>query len=166
MKIITKRPNGTIRVATQFPDETKTDQSFKDECDVNNIIAKFKKTGQLTHLAKRPGVYADISEITDLLDMTNKVKEAQDAFDALPSQLRKKLDNDPAKFIDYVNDPKNNEELVSFGIKIARPQYSEVSKPDAVDPSSSLSQSSKSKKQQASTTTTINDDDDKPAKKS
>ena len=40
-----------------------TKQSFKDECDINKIMAKFQKTGALNHYAKHAPQYGDASGI-------------------------------------------------------------------------------------------------------
>lgn len=42
--------------------ESLTHQSFKDECDVNNVIKRFTRTGQLTHVNQRPAQYGDAPE--------------------------------------------------------------------------------------------------------
>ncbi len=121
MKIIEQIGNRK-RVAIRFTENSETDQSFKDECNVNIIIAKFRKTGQITHLAKSQGTYADVSEIPDLLGAYEQVRLAEQAFATVPAELRKKLDNDPQKFIEFLNDPKNNEEAVKYGLKDKIPQ--------------------------------------------
>lgn len=118
MKKIELRPNGTKRVCTVNLEKSKTDGSFKEECDTNNIIAKFNKTGQLTHIAKRQGNYADVSEITDLHTAFIHVKEAKETFQELPAILRKKFNNSPTEFIAFLEDPKNDEEAVQLGLKV------------------------------------------------
>ncbi|QXP08472.1 MAG: internal scaffolding protein [Arizlama microvirus] len=114
----TKTLYGTrIRVATINDQPSKTDQSMKEQCDVNNIVRKFKRTGQVSHLSQKQGQYADVSEISDLLSATTKVAQAQDAFMTLPAALRKKLNNNPAELISWLNDPKNDDEAIKLGIK-------------------------------------------------
>lgn len=145
------------RVKTFFPEnDDRTDQSFKEECDVNNIVSKFSKTGAITHISRIQGVYADLTEVTDLLAMKETVQMAQNAFDALPSSLRNKLNNDPSQFIEYLNDPKNSEELISLGILTpkAGAQYSEISKPPAGE-----TQKTKTKKYAPPNDDELNDDD-------
>lgn len=116
VRVITKRPNGTRRVQTFFHDPSKADQTMKDECDVNNIMDRFMKTGQITHLKSKQGQFADVSEYGDLFETTLKVQEAEKAFMALPSQLRKKLNNDPRELPNYLSDPKNRDEAIKYGL--------------------------------------------------
>ncbi|QXP44236.1 MAG: internal scaffolding protein [Arizlama microvirus] len=123
MKIITKRPNGTIRVCTENKEPDKTDQSFAKMVNVNEIVAKFKKTGQITHLAKNAGKYADVSNITDLHESLIKVQEAQNTFLTLPAYIRKQFNNNPQEMIAFLQDPKNDEQAVQMGLKTLNPNY-------------------------------------------
>lgn len=63
MKLIEIRENGSKRVVTINEEPSKTDQSFAKQVNINNIMARYIKTGQLTHLRNQQGVYADMSEI-------------------------------------------------------------------------------------------------------
>jgi len=92
-----------------------TEQNFKESCNVNNIIKKFKKTGALTHLNKREAQYGDVSG-ADFQTALEVVASAQNSFDLLPSKIRKKFENNPALFLDFVNDPNNEEALVDMGL--------------------------------------------------
>ena len=46
--------------------------------------------------------------------------QAQQSFESLPSELRAKFENDPAKLISYLSDDKNNAEAIKLGLKIER----------------------------------------------
>lgn len=91
-------------------------QHFRDECDVNRILAKYQKTGLIEHVNKFGGEYADLSAVPDFQDALNSVIAAQDAFDSLPSKLRKEFGNDPAAFLDFVHNPDNKDEMVKMGL--------------------------------------------------
>lgn len=116
-----KRIQAIRRPIKKFTLPSMTDQSQAKECDVNNIMKKYLKTGQITHLSSKQAIYADISQIPDLLEATIKVKEASEAFRALPASLREKLNNDPSQLPSYLSDPKNDEEAISYGLKVKRP---------------------------------------------
>ena len=98
--------------------ESMTQQQFKAECDVNNILAKYKKTGLVTHLAKHQGNFGDFSNVEDYQTSLGKLMQAQAAFGTLPSELRAKFENDPAKLIEFLSDKKNDEEAIKFGLKV------------------------------------------------
>lgn len=141
MKKIEIRADGSRRVYTVNTEPSKTDQSQKKQCDVNEIIARYKKTGQVSHLAKNQGVYADISEIPDLLTATSNVQKAQDAFMTLPAKIRKMFDNDAIAFVNYMSDPTKVEEQIKLGLR------------DPLQKDESSSSSSSSPSQQSSEAT-------------
>lgn len=45
------------------PDSSLTHQSFKDECDVNNIVRAYTQTGMINHLPRTEPQYGDAPEI-------------------------------------------------------------------------------------------------------
>lgn len=114
--------NGTRCVATENNEPSKTDQSFAEECDVNNIMQKYIKTGEIHHVNRKAGVYADLSDIKDLTHAYEIIGFAQQAFSGLPSELRDKFLNNPQNLINYLNDPSNDEEAISLGLKNPIPQ--------------------------------------------
>lgn len=105
-----------VRVRTINNEKSMTQQQFKDECDVNNIVAKYKRTGEITHLARTSGVYADLTKITDYHTMINQIQEAQKAFMTLPAAVRLRFQNDPGQLLAFMQDPKNYEEGVKLGL--------------------------------------------------
>lgn len=106
--------------AFQTTGESMTQQQFKAECDVNNILAKYKRTGMLSHIQKHQGNFGDFSSIEDYQTSLGKLMQAQQSFESLPSELRAKFDNDPAQLISFLSDEKNNAEAVKIGLKIER----------------------------------------------
>lgn len=92
-----------------------TKQSFKDDCDINHIIDKYQSTGILEHTRKSIPQYLDVEPV-DYLSAMNTVISAQNLFKSLPASLRKDCDNDPAKFLKYVQDPKNKDNLIALGL--------------------------------------------------
>lgn len=111
------RKNGSRIIGTENNEDSQTDPSFAEQCNVNNIIKKYKETGQITHMARSQGVYADVSTVTDLLTATTQVEKAAEAFKTIPAELRRKLNEDPAALIDFLNDPNNDEEAIYYGLK-------------------------------------------------
>lgn len=160
MKKIELRENGTRRVYIVNDQPTKTDQSQAPACDVNNIMAQYKKTGQITHLAKVKGVFADLSAISDLHASMNEVTLAQQAFDALPAELRFRFQNSPLEMLNFLNNPKNDQEAIALGLKIPR-QKDEIPSPQvATSPSMSSSQKNKNTKNHpAKNDDDLNDDE-------
>jgi phage internal scaffolding protein len=98
-----------------FTSPSRTKQSFRDECDINNILRKFNVTGQLPVGSVQPQ-YGDFSGITDYQSALNAVMAAQDSFLQLPAKVRAKFDNDPALFVEFASDEANKDEMKALGL--------------------------------------------------
>jgi len=108
----------------------RTKQSFKDECDINNIMRKYKQTGQLPN-ARPPGQGGDFTGFEDYHDSLNRIIAAQDSFMSLPALTRKRFANDPGEFLEFINDPKNIEEAEKMGLlKIVKHKMTEEIPPE------------------------------------
>jgi len=105
------------RVQLSIPDDEVrlTRQDAKDECDVNRILQKYQQTGLIDHRAKHEPRYG-FADSVDLHEAMNLITEAQEMFDDLPSATRKRFQNDPGQFLDFVQDPDNANEMVKLGL--------------------------------------------------
>jgi phage internal scaffolding protein len=115
-------------------DATLTQQHFKDECDINNILKQFNVTGLLPEAPLSPR-YGDFTGISDYHSALNQVIAAEDEFMALPAQIRSRFDNDPAKLIDFLENVENKDEAIKLGLinAVELPQVVEVPQEKAVD---------------------------------
>lgn len=109
------------RVAIAFDPVSKTQQQFKDECDVNNIVAKHAENGTLEEYlseaaALRPGSYGDFSDQASFMEAQEIIIRAQSQFDALPAKVRERFQNDPAKFLAFMEDENNADEAFRLGL--------------------------------------------------
>jgi len=106
----------TLKVAITFPsDSPYTKQSFKDECDINTIMAQYQFTGELPNLNERAPQYLDATNF-DFAEAMNEIAEAQSLFQDLPSAIRNKFENSPAKFLEFCSQEKNRPELDEMGL--------------------------------------------------
>ena len=103
-----------LRVAIATGDGL-TEQNHKDETDINNIVRKYNKTGLIDHLNQFEKQYGDMTGY-DYQEAMNTVAAANTMFEGLPSSIRNKFDNDPAKFINFVDDEANADKLVEMGL--------------------------------------------------
>lgn len=94
-------------------------QSQKDDADINVIVRRFGLTGTLPENVRVP-TYGDFSEVVDFQSAMNVVRQAQEAFDELPSDVRLRFNNDPQRLIEFLNDEANLDEAVRLGIAVAR----------------------------------------------
>lgn len=105
---------------TAVEGESMAQQSFKEECDINVILRRFAVTGEMPDNVRVPQ-YGDFEESFDFMSAMNVIRDAQEAFAAMPSDVRDRFANDPARFVDFVNHEGNYEEAVKMGIAIKRP---------------------------------------------
>lgn len=96
-----------------------TRQEFADECDINNLMAQYERTGVLNHYNAAQPRYLDVSSVPDLALALQIVDEAKAAFMTLPASVRRDFDNDPVKFVNFAEDPNNIDKLREW--KLAEP---------------------------------------------
>ena len=96
--------------------DARTEQCHRDECDINKIIAKYDRTGVLNHVNDFEARYEDLTGL-DYQTMLNTVANANSMFEGLPSEIRNQFANDPAKFISFMDDENNNEQMYEMGLK-------------------------------------------------
>ncbi|AXH74869.1 MAG: internal scaffolding protein [Microviridae sp.] len=103
------------RVAITFSGSGRTKQSFKDECDINRLMARYLATGALSHVRQGVPSFQDVSSV-DFQQAMDLVAGAQTAFFDLPSALRSRFDNEPAKLLAFLENPINRPEAVELGL--------------------------------------------------
>lgn len=92
-----------------------TDQDAKEDADINNIMAAYLHGEPLPANVKL-ATYGDFYDAPDFNQAQLILSTANQQFDALPSTVRTKFDNDPAKFLAFVHDRNNFEEAKKMGI--------------------------------------------------
>jgi len=95
---------------------SRTKRSEAKACDINLIMAKYQKTGQLPAMIQRQASYGDFSEAKDYQDALNTVLMAQEQFAGLPAKARDRFKNDPEEFLRFCSDPKNRDEMGKMGL--------------------------------------------------
>jgi len=116
---MSKRTNGTKPVGISFPKQGKTEQSHKDEADINKIWAKAMRGISSDYINQYEGRYGDTTSL-DFFEANIIVANAQQMFDDLPSEIRNKFENKPGLFLDFVQNPDNKDELIKM--KLAKPE--------------------------------------------
>lgn len=101
-------------------------QSFKEECDINNIVSRYKRTGFIEHVAKNTPIYADVSDVTDYQEALDRVREVEGFFDKLPAKIRERFENEPAQFLDFMTNEDNLAEAKELGLVKPEPKPEEV----------------------------------------
>lgn len=102
--------------------ESMTRQSEAAEADINVVMERFMRTGQLPQTNHKQPRYGDaVAMPYDKALMV--VKQAEEAFMSLPAKVRKEFFNDPAELESFLSDSKNDARAVELGLK-------EIRKPD------------------------------------
>lgn len=99
---------------------TMAKQSMAAECDINLIMAKYEKTGLISHVKEHGGTYGNFISDVDYHNGCNAIIAAQNMFESLPAGVRKKFDNDPANFLAFVQDPDKEKDLIEMGLASPR----------------------------------------------
>ena len=103
------------RVQVVFTQPSLTKQAHRDECDVNKIIAKYRKTGVIEHLNNNPQNF-DYAPGVDFQEAVELVQQGEDQFNQLPASIRTQFDNNTSDFVDFVSNPANHEEMIKMGL--------------------------------------------------
>ncbi|QCQ85129.1 internal scaffolding protein [Blackfly microvirus SF02] len=127
---LVKQSRERKRLQLHFNDDGLTQQHFQDETDINNIMAKFAKTGLVDHVNNIQGAYGDFTTVQDYQLHLDQVMAADAAFMALPSSIRRRFDNDPSHLLAFIADPRNRQEAIDLGL-ISPPPPQPSSEPKA-----------------------------------
>ncbi len=113
------------------PEEARTEQHHKDECDVNQILKKFTRTSLAEFNAQHRPNYGDLSNF-DYMDAQYRMAEANSMYEELPSAIRNQFDG-PGDFLKFVQDESNEDKMRELGIlnPLAEPEPDDARDPDA-----------------------------------
>jgi phage internal scaffolding protein len=122
MKFKVNHTNATAE-GIVFTDPSMTQQHFKDETMIDNILQKYAETGFLTDpfSPKRPIQFGDFSDVTDFQTAQNAVARATEYFESLPSRIRSSFNNSPSDFLQALNDPEQRSKLEALGFVASEP---------------------------------------------
>lgn len=115
------------KVLTFTDEESMTKQSFKRECDINHIMAKYEKTGSISHFRASEPFYGNFESVDDYHTALQKINDATAYFEALPAKVRARFGNDVGSFLEFTINDENIAEMQDLGIipKIQEQQKAE-----------------------------------------
>lgn len=96
-------------------EDCKVKRSFKDECDINNIVKRFGITQELP-TSFTPPMSGDFTGVGDFHSALNAVVAAEDAFMQMPAALRKRFSHDPQELMLFLANEANRPEAVKLGL--------------------------------------------------
>lgn len=109
------------KFSISFPTKGRTHQSFKDECDINLIVARARNSVSIPINARVPR-FLDCASIPDYRSALDTVRSAEQMFEGLSSEIRERFSNDPARLLDFLSDEKNRDEAVRLGLLNPKPE--------------------------------------------
>lgn len=127
------------RQITPVGTESRTKQSFKDDCDINLIVKRHASTGLWDHLAPVPPTFGDFSGSTELLHAIELVEAADASFSKLPAEVRRLCDNQAVNLLSGLADEQSYEMLVEAGLpglksRLAEPPEAPAEPPAPAEP--------------------------------
>jgi phage internal scaffolding protein len=109
-----------VRVSFETKGESLTEQQFAEESQILNKIRKYDSQGFFDSINRNPAQYNDFTQVRDLADAIDQIEQARDAFQTIPSDIRKKFNNSPSEFFDFASKESNYDELVKLGLATAQ----------------------------------------------
>lgn len=104
------------RVAFETEGESVTQQHFAEETKINNIIAFHDRTGIIKNVQKGVAQYGDFTLVNEYRDALDMIREADEVFMELPSEIRKQFNNNAGDFLEFAGNPENSKAMVEMGL--------------------------------------------------
>ena len=89
-----------------------TQQHFKDECDINNILKAYR--GKVP-ASEEPAFFMDCT-VNDLQSAYEIAEDIGSRFDSLDSEVRAKFNNNPLELLEFVHNADNQTAAVELGL--------------------------------------------------
>ena len=99
-------PRLSITVNCEEP--TLTQQHFKDEVDVTNIVNRYALTRDPTILQRTQEIYGDATSIS-FTEAMHTVKQAESEFHELPDEVKAQYNYEPSEWLQDVVNPQIQE---------------------------------------------------------
>lgn len=115
MQVRYQRENGTYGIKTVNDEPSKTDQSMKKMCDVNYIMSRYTRGGDITHLAKQAGQYLDTTKIHGMYEGMVSMHAAEAKYAKMPEHIKERFGS-IEEIVNFVNDDQNYEEAKQLGL--------------------------------------------------
>lgn len=113
-------------------DASLTDQSGKEEADVNVLLGRFGLDGSVPAGPLKMPQSGDFSGATTFQQSMDLVVHAREQFQTLPARARARFHNDVGEFLEFMGDPDNAKEAIKLGLAVERLD------PVIVDPNASV----------------------------
>ncbi len=107
----------------------RTKQEFTALVDINNIVARYRRTGQLDHINENTPQFGDVSNLPNFQNALQIVINAKTHFASLPSKIRTRFDNNAERMLEFLDNPENREEAEKLGMVKKKNEPTKETKP-------------------------------------
>lgn len=119
------------KYALHFPaGEGRTEEAHAGEADINQIMARAKRGEHEDYANKHEPRYGDATG-PQYLEANILIAAANSMFEELPSGLRSRFNHNPAQFLEFVQNPGNEEELIQLKLKNPKPKTEAETLPES-----------------------------------
>nr|QJB19496.1 MAG: internal scaffolding protein [Microvirus sp.]QJB19700.1 MAG: internal scaffolding protein [Microvirus sp.] len=110
-----KRKDGSVNQESVPQGDTLTQQQFIEDCDVNVILKRIAKTGEMPLNANL--IAGDFTQLPSYEEALATVIQAEKSFLEFPAELRQRFSNNPQILMDFLADEKNSDEAIKLGLR-------------------------------------------------
>lgn len=102
-------------------------QSQAEEADINTLVKRFGITDRdpIPSSIPVPWVDSEFGEF-DYQSAQNEIALANQAFSALPANVRSEFGNDPGRFVSFCSNPENEKRMLALGLAVKREEPKEA----------------------------------------
>lgn len=111
-----------LRSATVNKEPSMTQQHQADEADINKIVQRYTQTGLMPQVPMPPTMQ-DFDDVWDFQTAMNTIAAAKHSFQQIAPEVRSRFDNDPARFVAYVDEALQSgklDELRAWGMAVTQ----------------------------------------------
>lgn len=94
----------------------KTRTEEQDQTDIRQIIARSQNGADFTHISTAIAKFGDFSNAPTYGEALQQIIDAEHLFASMNSSTRARFENDAEKFVAFVTNPTNADELVTLGL--------------------------------------------------
>lgn len=117
MPKIYSRYKPPLRPGILFTEPTRTQQHFKNETDINQIVKRAIATGnQAIFTPTQRAQFYDCTAYQDFQSALDMLGDVEDDFSSLPSAVRKQFGNDVERYVAFMSDPRNIDKAIELGL--------------------------------------------------
>lgn len=93
-----------------------TEQSHAAQVKIKNIMKRAQKTGVIDHVNRYEGTYMEMPDELTFHEAQNMIAHAKTMFESVPAAIRADFDNNPAHYIEFMQNPSNREKIEAYGL--------------------------------------------------